>query len=221
MAIKKYSLKKNGADKLTAHFRVREFRCNDGSDAILIDEKLVKLLEQIRVYADAPVNITSAYRTSAYNVRVGGSRSSYHTKGQAADIVVTGKTPAEVAKFAQAIGAGGVGCYTKRRFVHVDTRGSKYYWKNAGNSAADDKKVSGHGGACPYSQPSSTVKKGSKGNGVRWLQWWLRLWGYSVTLDGVCGAKTEAAIIDFQKRLGLAVDGLAGAKTRNALKGIV
>ena len=219
MAVKKYSLKKQGTYKLTAHFRVREFRCNDGSDTILIDDKLVKLLEQIRVYAEASVEITSAYRTATYNKKVGGASNSQHTKGTAADIITDGRTVAEIAKFAQAIDAGGVGLYTKKNFVHVDTRTSKKsYWKNSGNG---DKTVSGHGGACPYPQPKTTVKKGSKGDGVRWIQWWLRLWGYSVTVDGICGNKTEAAIEGFQKRIGLTVDGLAGAKTRNALRGVL
>jgi len=221
MEIKKYSLKKNGADRLTTHFRVREFRCRDGSDTILIDDKLVKLLEQIRVYAEAPVTITSAYRTEAYNARpeVGGARGSQHTKGTAADIITKGRTVAQIAKFAQAIGAGGVGLYTKDNFVHVDARtGKKSYWKN---TSGIDKTVSGHGGACPYTQPKSTIKKGSKGNGVRWVQWWLQLWDYGVSIDGVCGSKTEAAIEDFQKRLGLTVDRLAGNKTCNALRGVI
>lgn len=219
MATKAYSLKKHGNQKLTTHFRIREFQCNDGSDTILIDNKLPKLLEQIRVYAEAPVEITSAYRTIAYNAKVGGATNSQHTKGTAADIITKGRSVTQIAKFAQAIGASGVGLYTKDNFVHVDTRaGKKSYWKNTGSG---DKTVSGHGGACPYSQPKTTVKKGSKGNGVRWVQWWLQLWGYGVSIDGVCGSKTEKAIEDFQKRLGLTVDKFAGKKTCNALKGIV
>lgn len=218
MSIKKYSLKKDGAIKLTPHFRVREFRCKDGSDEILIDEKLPRLLEQIRVFAENTVTITSAYRSEAYNVKIGGSRGSYHVKGQAADIITSGRTPAEIAKFAQAIGAGGVGLYTKKNFVHVDTRASKYYWKNTGSG---DRKVSGHGGACPYTQPRTALKKGCKGNGVRWLQWWLQLWGYDISADGVFGPKTEKAVTDFQERLGLTVDGEVGAKTRNALRGVL
>lgn len=220
MAIKKYSLKKDGTTRLTAHFRVREFRCKDGSDEILIDEKLPKLLEQIRVFAENTVTITSAYRTEAYNAspKVNGARGSLHTKGQAADIITSGRTPAQIAKFAQAIGAGGVGLYTAQKFVHVDTRASKYYWRNTGSG---DRKVSGHGGACPYSQPKTSAQKGSKGNGVRWLQWWLRLWGYDISADGVFGPKTEKAVTDFQERLGLTVDGKVGAKTRNALRGVL
>ncbi len=221
MAVKKYSLKKNGSDKLTPHFRVREFRCRDGSDTILIDDKLVKLLEQIRVYAEAPVTITSAYRTETYNARpeVGGARGSQHTKGTAADIITKGRSVTQIAKFAQAIGAGGVGLYTKKNFIHVDTRaGKKSYWKNTGSG---DKTISTHGGTCPYRQPSSTIKRGSKGDGVRWVQWWLQLWGYGVSIDGVCGSKTEKAIEDFQKRLGLTVDRFDGKKTCNALRGVI
>ena len=218
MAVKEYSLRRDGGIRLAAHFRVREFACSDGSDTILIDERLAALLEQIRVWAENPVTVTSAYRTASHNRRVGGSTGSYHVKGQAADIVVTGRQPADTAKFAQAIGAGGVGLYTAKRFVHIDTRASKYYWKNTGSG---DKKVSGHGGACPYCQPKSSLKKGSKGSGVRWLQWWLRLWGYAITADGVFGPETEGAVIHFQQRLGLEPDGIAGSATQNALKGII
>ena len=43
MAIKQYSLKNDGAKQLSPAFRVREFRCRDGTDTILIDEGLVGL----------------------------------------------------------------------------------------------------------------------------------------------------------------------------------
>lgn len=218
MAINTYSKKAHGSIQITPHFKVREFACNDGSDVILIDERLVRILEQIRVYSGVSVKITSGYRTAAYNKRIDGATNSQHTKGTAADIVTSGRTPDQIARFAQAIGAGGVGLYTAQRFVHVDVRNGKSYWKNSGNG---DKTVSGHGGACPYSKPASTAKRGSKGNGVRWVQWWLRLWGYNVSVDGMFGAKTEDAVEQFQKSLGLEVDGKVGPKTRNALLGIV
>ena len=48
MAIKEYSLAKDGAKQLSPAFKVREFRCRDGSDAIMIDQTLVVLLQAIR-----------------------------------------------------------------------------------------------------------------------------------------------------------------------------
>ena len=55
MAIKQYSLKKDGAKQLSPAFRVREFRCRDGTDTILIDEGLVVLLQCIREHFGKPV----------------------------------------------------------------------------------------------------------------------------------------------------------------------
>ena len=65
MAIKQYSLKKDGAKQLSPAFRVREFRCRDGTDTILIDEGLVVLLQCIREHFGKPVTITSGYRTAS------------------------------------------------------------------------------------------------------------------------------------------------------------
>ena len=44
MSIEAYSLLKNGNLKLSEHFKVREFRCRDGSDPVFIDTELVEIL---------------------------------------------------------------------------------------------------------------------------------------------------------------------------------
>ena len=69
MAIKQYSLKKDGAKQLSPAFRVREFRCRDGTDTILIDEGLVVLLQCIREHFGKPVTITSGYRTASHTTQ--------------------------------------------------------------------------------------------------------------------------------------------------------
>ena len=77
--------------------------------------------------------------------------------------------------------------------------------------------------ACPYAEPAANVKRGSKGDGVRWVQWQLRRLGYDIGgtgIDGDCGSKTAAAITAFQRDRGLSADGIAGAKTRAALGGL-
>lgn len=63
-----------------------------------------------------------------------------------------------------------------------------------------------------------TLKLGSKGTEVKTLQAKLNKIGrYGLTVDGVFGAKTEAAIKDYQKNNDLSVDGVVGAKTWSKL----
>lgn len=62
-----------------------------------------------------------------------------------------------------------------------------------------------------------TLKSGCKGEEVKTLQTALNKYGYSLTADGVFGAKTEAAVKDYQKKYGLSVDGIVGAKTWSKL----
>ena len=47
---------------------------------------LCKTLELIRAYLDAAIHITSGYRNVSVNVGIGGSKTSQHCYGQAADI---------------------------------------------------------------------------------------------------------------------------------------
>lgn len=70
MSGKRYSYKKDGGVKLSAHFAVREFRCADGTDGILIDDALVAALEHIREHFGKSVKISSAYRTAVHQAKV-------------------------------------------------------------------------------------------------------------------------------------------------------
>ncbi|MEI3500990.1 MAG: hypothetical protein V8Q39_05755 [Anaerovoracaceae bacterium] len=60
MSVKTYSLVRDEDKHLTKDFRVREFRCKDGGDEILIDTDLADLLQQIRDAFGRPVTINSA-----------------------------------------------------------------------------------------------------------------------------------------------------------------
>ena len=135
MAIKEYSLAKDGAKQLSPAFKVREFRCRDGSDTIMIDQTLVVLLQCIREHFGKAVTITSGYRTAAHNKAVGGAKSSQHLLGRAADIQVAGVSVEDVASYAEALMPdwGGVGRYPVKAgrtkgWVHVDTRAKKSRW---------------------------------------------------------------------------------------------
>lgn len=124
--IRTYSLSRDGGKYVSKNFKVREFRCKDGSDKILIDDALVNYLQKIRDYFDAPITINSAYRTASHNKAVGGASSSQHLRGTAADIVVKGVTPLKVAQYAEYIGARGIGRYST--FTHVDARPGLSKW---------------------------------------------------------------------------------------------
>lgn len=61
-------------------------------------------------------------------------------------------------------------------------------------------------------------KMGSKGSEVRNIQTKLKTWGYySGSVDGIYGAKTKAAVEQFQRKNGLTADGVAGPKTLAAM----
>lgn len=127
--IVEYSLKLDGEKKISENFKVSEFKCKDGSDKILIDVNFVQdKLQAIRNHFNAAVTINSAYRTESYNAKVGGAKGSYHMKGQAFDIVVSGHTPLEVAQYAQSLGISGIIQYNT--FVHVDSRATRYWARN-------------------------------------------------------------------------------------------
>ncbi len=130
--IQKYSKKTLGESQVSAHFKVKEFACGDGSDIVLIDSDLVNVLEVIRHYFDKPIIITSAYRTDTHNKKVGGSVNSQHVLGKAADIVIVGVSPKDIAAVAEYIldGKGGIGLYPSKGFVHIDTREICSRWVN-------------------------------------------------------------------------------------------
>lgn len=125
-----YSKAASGGKQLSAHFKVREFACRDGSDAVLVAPRLVMVLESIRTHFGAAVTINSGYRTPQYNAKVGGVAHSQHCYGTAADISVRGQTPEAVAAYARQLMPdwGGVGIYAKKGFTHIDVRETKADW---------------------------------------------------------------------------------------------
>ena len=215
-----YSLEESGRKRLVLHgmktnFLLREFRCRDGSDEVLLDSGLLEILQRVRDHFGKAVSITGAYRTAEHNKGVNEAESSCHLKGQAADFTVTGTSNRDVAKFLQGIGAKGIGLYDYTGgFVHVDTREKSYYWQQ---DQRDGKcyEVSSFGKTETYlvkGRAVKTVRYKDRNEYVRLLQGEL-----GVETDGIFGAETEAAVRQFQRTNGLTVDGVAGIKTWNAL----
>jgi uncharacterized protein YcbK (DUF882 family) len=122
--------------QLTPNFHADEFTCKDGTKvpAILKAEltELAKNLQVLRDELGRSIQITSGYRSPAYNAKIGGAKFSMHQYGKAADIKVVGLTPTEVAaKIEELIKMGkmkqgGIGVY--RTWVHYDIRGLRARW---------------------------------------------------------------------------------------------
>ena len=71
--------------------------------------------------------------------------------------------------------------------------------------------------AYPYPVPVRTLKRGDRGEDVKWLQWQINSGGGGLVVDGSFGPATDAAVRLYQSQMGLAVDGLVGPKTRDML----
>lgn len=91
--------------QITRHFSLRELTHSNTAQAKGIRQcppigsemdnlkALAERLEQIRALIGAPIIISSGFRSAAVNAAVGGSKTSDHMTGHAADIRAEGITP--------------------------------------------------------------------------------------------------------------------------------
>jgi uncharacterized protein YcbK (DUF882 family) len=111
--------------KLSRNFTLAEIASKDGANLVLIHPALILALQAIRDHTGRSVTINSGYRSPAHNTAIGGAPNSLHVKGMAADIVIKGMTPLEVASLAHDLGLGGIKAYPT--FTHIDV-GLKRTW---------------------------------------------------------------------------------------------
>ena len=295
--VKTYSNKQDGACKLSAHFRVREF-ARAGVDEVKVDDELIQQLEDLyKELGCSKIIITSGYRPA--------DTGSQHALGKAADVNCWHKVGdkeeryqgREILLAAEKVGIRGIGWIAgtaqSRAAVHLDTRATPYRFDEAdGNRKVKDnswyayfgvEKPGGGAGTYtvvagdslskigatlgvpwkeiaaangiedpwiirpgqvltipggsgetgdgetaekpaahnPYAEPTALLQSGSRGDGVRWVQWELDRLGYDLGsggIDGIFGAKTDAGVRAIQKAAGIVVDGKVGPDTRKALK---
>lgn len=117
--------------QLTKNFKLSEFKCRckrEDCSYTLLDLELVIKLQEIRD-AIGPLKVTSGFRCEAHNEAVGGSPTSQHMEGTAADLIPSQGTIEALSDVASSIPMDGIGIYN--RFVHVDTRGYRARWNNS------------------------------------------------------------------------------------------
>lgn len=122
--------------QLTKNFTLNEFKSNDGAEfpaeVVKNLRELAKNLQVIRNHFGKPIKINSGYRSPQHNKNIGGVSNSQHVKGKAADFVISGYTPQQIAVELETlialnkISQGGIGVYPN--FVHYDIRGKKARW---------------------------------------------------------------------------------------------
>ena len=128
--------------RLSPHFVIEEFDCNDAAgtrvpqEAIpALKELCVHMLEPLRAKY-GPCTVNSGFRTVAHNDAVDGAPNSQHIyhrspSSVAADVTFEDGTVAQWAASARwrfdnkprwnASNRGGVGAYPAKRFIHVDS----------------------------------------------------------------------------------------------------
>lgn len=210
--------KRSDAVQLSKNFKLDEFKCKCYEcDPILLDDTLIEWLQKIRDHFGKSVNVNSGYRCKSHNADVGGSTTSHHMKGMAADIRVEGIVPEEVAKYAESIGIQRIGLYDN--FVHIGSDTRKRFW--LGHEGTEVDTFGGKVKTVTLELP--VLKKGMKCETVGIMQAILISYGYNLGnagADDSFGAKTENALMSYQEDVGLEPDGSCGKATWSRLLGV-
>lgn len=243
--IKQYE--KGKAVKLSTNFKSTEFDCHGKGccKATWIDDDLVDFCQKVRDNFGKSVVINSGYRCTIHNKAVGGAGKSKHVNGMAADIVVKGIDPKEVAKYCESIGVLGIGLYDT--FVHIDTRTKKAFWYGHGQEKRTTFGGSPEVEVSVWDWQKAAIKDGFDfpryGADGKWGSECeavakkaickKRTFSYKypnltkivqtvvgVTADGKFGSDTKEAVKAWQKAKGLKADGEVGINTWKTILGV-
>jgi len=100
------------------HFKAGEFACRH-CGKVLIESRLIEILEALREHMGKPLVITSAYRCPVHNRRIGGVNNSAHVGGYAVDIKCTNSLDRQkILEFLLSRGVERIGIHPA--FIHFD-----------------------------------------------------------------------------------------------------
>ena len=113
------------------YFTLSEFDCpSEKGSGSKMNVEFLELLEKARIVAELPFKITSGYRNSEHNIKVGGKSDSSHLKGLAADISVTDSRTRNIILNAL-ISVGFTRIGIAKTFIHADLdidKSQNVYW---------------------------------------------------------------------------------------------
>jgi hypothetical protein len=227
MSVNRYT-KADLRQKVSPNFTVEDFWADSSLSEILLDTDLAFILEKfLDKFGERPrlrnrYNGVSATRyapvsSAGFRISTGsGASNSYHLFGRAVDFEIPGVPSVKLAQYAETLPeVGGIGLYywagqlERQTHIHIDTRTSRARWGWKGSYYSGGR-LPGFGGIpCVF-------KRSSQSAGVEIIQRWLSSQGYrDIAPDGEYGAKTAAAVKDWQKKNGLKADGMFGRDTNS------
>jgi uncharacterized protein YcbK (DUF882 family) len=141
-------------------------RCRVTGEEIAIDPRLVRVLAQLAALYTRPIQLISGYR-AAHTLHT--SETSQHSAGRAADVRIAGISIEELRQRAIELGAGGVGLYPEKGFVHVDVRSRPHFrwvYTEAGGEQPYDRYMAANatGNASPADAASGTAQPEQEGD---------------------------------------------------------
>jgi hypothetical protein len=219
--VKTYSLNSDGEKQLTKDYKVKDFKCKDGTDTILLDQLLADMIQAANDFYDVKIIINSAYRTESHNRKVGGDPHSNHLVGRALDITVYNKARVsleELAMFFETRGLTSIILYSyDSGWIHIGSTLAGSLKRQT--SAVNSTKVSTFTPALRrqiwprYSYPCEVMQKLLQKKGF-----YLKdNKGRPYKLDGKFGPGSDVQLRAFQKSRKLKVDGTCGDTTWKAL----
>lgn len=119
--------------KISKYFVDDEMRCKCGCGMLVINQELLKKLDELREMVKIPIIVTSGCRCNAHNREVGGVDTSDHLDGIAVDLRCSDMKlllRAALKMFPR------VGIGPKRSFIHVDINKKlpAWYWTYDNNN---------------------------------------------------------------------------------------
>lgn len=120
-----------GKKKVAKNFTVSEFASKDGSRVVIINMALPRYLQKARDHFGKPMIITSGYRTTVHNMRVGGVSNSNHVFGNAADVHIPGVSALDLYNYLCEIAGDSCEIGIYNNFVHfaVQTKKSRFDYR--------------------------------------------------------------------------------------------
>lgn len=116
---------------ISTHFNRSEFECKCDCGWSVVDAELIKVLELVREFFDAPITITSGCRCDDHNRAIGGAYESKHKQGIACDFKVDGIEPERVYKLLDHEYPTKYGLGLYKSWVHLDVRPEMARWDNS------------------------------------------------------------------------------------------